>query len=133
MDQPTNKRNSKYMSRFNPKRLKVSSKRQITIPSSFYKHLNLGEEVECYMREDKNEIVIRPLQSEADFSEEILKDLVEQGYSGDKLLKEFKRVKAKVRPAVNQMIKEAEAKARELENSGDEDIEETFSDLENEK
>jgi len=116
-----------------PKRVKVSSKRQITIPSSFYKKLELGTEVECFIRESKNELVIRPVQSEMDFSENILKELIDEGYSGKQLLKEFKKKKETVKPAVNKMIDEAEAQAEKLENTGNEEIEEIFGDLEQDK
>lgn len=123
------------MSEFISKRLKVSPKRQITIPSVFYKKLNFDNseknEVECFLREDKNEIVIRPVQSETDFSVEILNDLVQKGYSGQDLIKEFEKLKSGVKPAVERMINEAETRAEKLKGSGDEEVEEIFGDLEN--
>ena len=94
------------------KRIKVSEKRQITIPKSFFEKLNLGDEVECFFRKDRQEIVIRSPRKETEFSEEILADLIEKGLSGDELLTEFKRIKAKVRPAVKQLIEEAELTVR---------------------
>lgn len=41
------------------------------------------------------------------FSEEILKELVDEGYSGYELLDEFRIRQAKVRPAVEAMLEEA--------------------------
>ncbi len=35
-------------------------------------------------------------------------DLINQGYTGKKLLEEFKKANRKVRPAVEQLIKEAD-------------------------
>jgi bifunctional DNA-binding transcriptional regulator/antitoxin component of YhaV-PrlF toxin-antitoxin module len=66
----------------NRKIISVSKKRQITIPLQFYKHLNLDNEVECSLEDGK--IIIKPLHREAaEFSVEILKDLISQGYSGE--------------------------------------------------
>ena len=59
------------------KTIKVSEKRQITIPKSFFEKLNLGDEVECFFRKDRQEIVIRSPRKETEFSEEILADLIE--------------------------------------------------------
>ena len=41
------------------------------------------------------------------FSEEILKELIDEGYSGYELLDEFRVRQAKVRPAVEAMLEEA--------------------------
>ena len=52
--------------------ISVSKKRQITIPLQFYKHLGLGNEVECFLEDGR--IVIQPLHREpSEFSVEILK------------------------------------------------------------
>lgn len=73
----------------NRKIISVSKKRQITIPLQFYKHLNLDNEVECSLEDGK--IIIKPLHREAaEFSVEILKDLISQGYSGKNLLLSLK-------------------------------------------
>lgn len=66
---------------------------------------------------------IRPLsESGSDFSECILKDLIKEGYEGEKLLLKFKEMKKKIRPAVKELIKEADelAKSDEGEVSFDE-------------
>ena len=46
------------------------------------------------------------------FAEEILSDLVSQGYTGVKLLAEFKKINRQVRPAIEKIIKEADALAK---------------------
>ncbi len=46
------------------------------------------------------------------FAEEILTDLVKQGYSGEKLLTEFKKINRKIRPAVEKLIEEADEIAK---------------------
>ena len=43
----------------------------------------------------------------AEFSEEILADLIKEGYSGQELQKEFKSRQAKVKPAVEKMLDDA--------------------------
>lgn len=86
----------------------ISSKRQITIPQKFYTALGFTDEAECVIR--GNELVIRParMPSGGEFAEQILADLVSRGLSGNELLAEFKKTQAKVRPAVEAMIAEAE-------------------------
>ena len=99
---------SKVLSEKNPKqskRVAVSSKRQISIPKEFFDLLNIGNEVmlELY----GNQIIIRPVrQGFDDFSEEILEDLIEEGYSGEKLMSEFKYRKAQLGGAVQSLIEE---------------------------
>ncbi len=75
-------------------RINVSNKRQITIPKQFYDMLDMGHEITCELRD--NEIILRPVPQSDDFSEEILKELVAQGFSGQ----EFQKVKSQIRPAV---------------------------------
>jgi bifunctional DNA-binding transcriptional regulator/antitoxin component of YhaV-PrlF toxin-antitoxin module len=88
--------------------ISVSKKRQITIPLQFYKHLKLGSEVECLLEGGK--IIIQPLHQEpSEFSVEILKDLVSQGYSGDELVKQFEIQSKNIKKAVANMLEEADA------------------------
>ncbi|NLK44248.1 MAG: AbrB/MazE/SpoVT family DNA-binding domain-containing protein [Tissierellia bacterium] len=92
----------------NRKIISVSKKRQITIPLHFYKHLKLGSEVECILEDGK--IIIQPLHRESsEFSVEILKDLVSQGYSGNELIKQFEIQSQNIKKAVTNMLEEADA------------------------
>lgn len=86
----------------------ISTKRQITIPQKFYRALGFTDEAECIVR--GKELVIRPARTNSggEFAEQILADLVAEGLSGNELLEEFKKRQAKVRPAVEAMIAEAE-------------------------
>ena len=86
----------------------ISSKRQITIPQKFFEALQFDDEAECVVR--GNELVIRPARAKSggEFAEHILAELIANGLSGDELLKEFKTKQAKVRPAVEAMIAEAD-------------------------
>ena len=90
----------------------ISSKRQITIPQKFFAMLGFTDEAECIVR--GNELIVRPARQNAggEFAEQILADLIAQGLSGNELLTQFKAMQAKVRPAVEAMIAEAEEAAR---------------------
>lgn len=89
------------------KKISISAKRQITIPQKFFAMLGFDTEAECMVR--GNELVIRPAKNNTggEFAEQILADLIAQGYSGDELLKRFKEMQGQVRPAVEAMLEEA--------------------------
>lgn len=93
------------------KKISISAKRQITIPQKFFAMLGFDAEAECMVR--GNELVIRPAKTNAggEFAEQILTDLIAQGYSGNELLEHFKKAQRQVRPAVEAMIAEAESVA----------------------
>lgn len=96
-----------------PRRISVSSKRQITIPLEFFKQLRIEDEVECYMEDGK--IIIRPIVEEGEIAEFVLKELVEEGYTGKKLLEEFRKRKVKLGFAARKMIAEADKVAESSE------------------
>ena len=88
--------------------LSISSKTQITIPQKFYQTLGFGDEAECIMRGD--ELIIRPVKTIAggEFAEQILSELIQEGFSGETLLAEFKKRQAQIRPAAEMMMAKAE-------------------------
>lgn len=92
----------------------ISPKRQITIPQAFFTKLGFSDQVECTLR--GNELVLRPARVSAggEFAEQILADLIAEGLSGEELLQRFKEEQAKVRPAVEAMIAQAEDAAHGL-------------------
>lgn len=107
----------------NRKTIRISEKRQLTIPSKFFQALGFSSEAECILR--GNELIIRPVkeQSSGEFSEQILAELIDQGYSGEALLREFKMAQKKVRPAVESLLSEAErAASGEAESFSYDDI-----------
>jgi bifunctional DNA-binding transcriptional regulator/antitoxin component of YhaV-PrlF toxin-antitoxin module len=106
----------------NRKIISVSKKRQITIPLQFYKHLNLDNEVECSLEDGK--IIIKPLHREAaEFSVEILKDLISQGYSGEELVTQFEIQSKNNKKAIAVMLEEADAiAAGEIPSASFDDI-----------
>ncbi len=97
----------KDSTKVNRKILSISSKRQITIPQKFYQLLGFGDEAECVVRD--NALIIRPVKAVLDgvFAEQILAELIAQGFSGQELLCEFKKKQAQVRPAVEAMLLDA--------------------------
>lgn len=109
------------------RQIKVSEKRQITIPKRFYDALGVEKEVICELR--GNEIVLRGVPQTEDFSEEILSDLVAQGFEGQNLIREFQEVKSQIRPAVENLIKESNLAAKSMRGNGNEQTEELFGDL----
>lgn len=107
----------------NRKIISISSKRQLTIPGAFFEKLGFEDKAECIVRD--NELVIRParIDSNGEFAEEILSDLIKEGYSGQALLKKFKSRRDKVRPAVKKMLNEAHKMATgELESMSYDDV-----------
>jgi bifunctional DNA-binding transcriptional regulator/antitoxin component of YhaV-PrlF toxin-antitoxin module len=98
------------------RRIHISSKRQITIPAKYYEAMGLSKEIDCIYTNDM--LILTPVKQEgSSFAEEILSDLIKQGYSGEKLLTEFKRINRKVRPAIEKIIEEADALARAVSDN----------------
>ena len=91
--------------------ISVSTKRQVTIPQKFFELLGFQNEAECILKDGG--ILIRPVRvGGSDFAENILEDLIAQGYSGKELLEKFKEQSKKIRPAVAQLIAEADGIAK---------------------
>ncbi|AQQ55622.1 AbrB/MazE/SpoVT family DNA-binding domain-containing protein [Planococcus lenghuensis] len=90
------------------RRVRVSQQRQVNIPKDFYQALGLDDE--AVMEFTGKEIIIRPATfEEVDFSEDILQELIAQGYSGTELLDEFKKAKASVSTALQALKEETMA------------------------
>jgi len=93
--------------------INISSKRQITIPQKFFIMLGFADEAECAVR--GNELILRPVRrvGSGEFAEQILSELINEGFSGAELLREFKKRQAQVRPAVEAMISDADNAAKD--------------------
>ena len=89
------------------KRVTISSKRQFTIPQKFFTELGFDREAICTLGDGM--LIIEPAHSEngSGFAEQILADLIAEGYSGQELLVEFKSRQSRVRPAVEKMLQAA--------------------------
>ncbi|SDY98310.1 AbrB/MazE/SpoVT family DNA-binding domain-containing protein [Tindallia californiensis] len=93
------------------RRITISSKRQITIPAKYFEALGLDKELECIY--SNGMLILTPTRREdSAFAEEILADLIEQGYSDEKLLTEFRKMNRRIRPAVEKLIDEADEIAK---------------------
>ncbi|AVQ31747.1 MAG: AbrB family transcriptional regulator [Fusobacterium varium] len=89
------------------KTISISSKNQITIPNKLMEFLGFGKEAK--IRTDGNSLIITPLREDNfNFSDLLLEDLIMEGYEGEELLKEFRLRTAKIKPALKEIIKEAE-------------------------
>ena len=89
--------------------INVTDKRQVTIPLRFYEKLRFGKEIECLLTNDA--VVLRPFTNTDDnlnFTMEILKDLVSQGYNGDELLTKFEEQSVNIRKSICALIEEAD-------------------------
>ncbi|NMB01734.1 MAG: AbrB/MazE/SpoVT family DNA-binding domain-containing protein [Firmicutes bacterium] len=75
-----------------PKIIRVSKKRQITIPLEYFESLELGSQVECSL--ENGSIVIRPLRHVSD------------GFSGDELIRQFEIEQANFRGSIRKMAEE---------------------------
>jgi hypothetical protein len=89
--------------------ISVSGKRQVTIPQKYFEALGFSNEAECILQ--NNAIVIRPIRENggSEFSEQILADLIAQGFSGQELLTRFKEMSKKIAPAMEKLINEADS------------------------
>ena len=89
------------------KKVTITSKRQFTIPQKFFTELGFDREAVCTLGDGM--LIIEPAKSEngGEFAEQILADLIAEGYSGQELLSEFKSRQSKIRPAVEKMLKTA--------------------------
>jgi bifunctional DNA-binding transcriptional regulator/antitoxin component of YhaV-PrlF toxin-antitoxin module len=89
------------------KTVRVTSKRQLTIPKKYFEALQIGERARCYMQGEK--LVIEPAGVDEfwDFTSDILKELVDENYTGKDLLREFEVRKEKTGQGLERMVAEA--------------------------
>lgn len=89
-----------------PQAIKISSKRQITIPAQWYRALDFHEYALATWTDDG--ILVQPLDvADEDVTVDILRHLIAQGYEGDELIEQYKQMKSKI-VSVKQAIAEAE-------------------------
>jgi hypothetical protein len=88
--------------------ISVSVKRQLTIPQKYFDALGFDNEAECILQDGG--LLIRPVRvmNGGEFSEQILADLISQGYEGQELLEKFKECSKAVRPAVQKLLEETD-------------------------
>lgn len=77
--------------RMKPQRIKVSSKRQITIPAKAYRDMGFTEY--AWMEQTDEGLLIKPLAvDDEDISLSILRKLVDEGYKGEALVARYAEV-----------------------------------------
>ena len=89
------------------KRVTITSKRQFTIPQRFYVDLGFSKDAICTMGDGF--LVIQPAKNvdSGEFAEQILAELIVEGFSGQELLNEFKKRQSKIRPGIEALLNEA--------------------------
>lgn len=102
------------------KTIPVSSKRQITIPVKYFRAMGIDTELECSFTGD--EIILKPVSvSSGYFAQEILNDLIDNGFTGEELKKAFAMRSEKIKPAVKSMLKDVSSFTKEaVKNYNDE-------------
>lgn len=74
-----------------PQTVRVSSKRQITIPAKLYKKLGFAEY--AWIEETEDGLLVKPLKVEnEDVSLAVLRQLVDEGLEGDDLVERYRQV-----------------------------------------
>ena len=94
------------------KTVTITSKRQFTIPLTSYKKLGFDREAICTMGDGM--LIIQPashVSCSGEFAEQILAELIKEGFSCQILLDEFTTRQRKVRPAIKSTLEEAKSVA----------------------
>ena len=85
-----------------PQIIKISSKRQITIPAKIYQEAGYKEYALCTWT-DKG-MLLQPLDvDDEDVTVDILRYLVEEGYEGEDLIAQYQVLKRKIVPIVEKL------------------------------
>ena len=80
-----------------PLTLKISSKRQITIPAKVYEGAGFKEYALCTWT-DKG-MLLQPLDNDdEDVTVDILRYLIDEGYDGEELISQYQEMKKKIIP-----------------------------------
>lgn len=89
-----------------PQTIKISSKRQITIPAKYYEAAGFGEYALCTWTDQG--ILLQPLDvDDEDVTVDILRSLVKQGFEGEELIERYQETKRKI-VSVQRKLEEAE-------------------------
>ena len=106
------RKNIKMTETFEQKRVSISSKRQFTIPQKFFTALGFEKEAICTVKDGMLIIVPARDNSGGEFAEQILSDLIKEGYEGESLLKEFRARQGKIRTGIEKMLDQAKKAAK---------------------
>ena len=108
---------------YEQKRVSISSKRQFTIPQKFFTELGFDKEAICTVKDGVLLVIPAKYTTGGEFAEQILAELLAEGYEGKALLDEFKNRQSKVRVSVENMLEQArKAAAGEIGSYTFEDV-----------
>lgn len=96
----------------------------IIIPKLVLSSLGFNIDDELNLDVEDNKIILSKVEEFDDFSDLILRDLIESGFEGNDLLKEFKRVKKNLPKAVKKLKRDV---LNEYKNGETVDYEELFN------
>ncbi len=106
--------------------IKISSKRQITIPAKAYREMGFKDYALCTWT-DKG-LLIEPLDvDDEDVTVSILRNLIAEGYDGEELIEKYQEVKPKV-ISVQSKLDEAEKDISEGKLSSYEEMRDRIKD-----
>lgn len=121
---------NKAVERMEWKRARVSQKRQVTIPLKLFEQVGIKDEVEFGV--SGNNIIMRPVRENSGndyFADLILADLIQEGFTGEKLLIKFREKQAEYNTAIKSLIAESKEVARSYKGNSDKETEELFGDV----
>ena len=89
------------------KYVRITGKRQVTIPKEFFDQLDMGTILHAYV--EGRRLVFEPVHSEdpMDFSQLIINDLVDEGLTGEALKAEFAKRREGMMAAMRELVVEA--------------------------
>src|SRR5699024_10154767 len=92
-----------------PEKLKITKTedKEISILKNYFKELDFKGE--ALIEVSNSTLIIRPAKEVeyVDLSEYILKDLIDEGYTGNELFEKFKEIKKSIPSAIDKMAEEA--------------------------
>jgi|GEM_PF-477178 len=110
------------------KYVRITGKRQVTIPKDFFEQLDMGTILRAYIEDGR--LVLEPVRAEdpIDFSQEIINDLADEGLTGEELKREFARRREGMLAAIKELVAEARREALDgSEPDGDAFMEELIN------
>lgn len=108
------------------KYVRVTGKRQVTIPKEFFEQLAFGTILHVYVEGGK--LILEPVRPEdpMDFSQEIINDLADQRLTGEALKHEFAKRREGMMAAMKELVEQA---AREVRSDSEPDGDDFMSEL----
>jgi AbrB family looped-hinge helix DNA binding protein len=98
-------------------KLKVSPKGQITLPKNVRQKLSIGDYV--YLHVDRDKAVLEPVSFINEFDDLILRDIKQDGYTGEEAAVKVRERKGLLLKALEQELKESIAEAETDWENGD--------------